>query len=644
MRCSRPLVVILAFLSVLAVVPGGSVANHALGITSISPTSGPYNVTVAVQGYGFDASTRVELWSTGCCFTTYPAVTLVDSGNLTFQITNAWMPPGNYTVSVYDWWGNWGSYSYFTYAPEDLDGDGWWNPRDCDDADPAVRPYGYDTPYDGLDQDCDGVDSVVPNFRAAIRGWVGSAQDDATFGVEDNATAGYDPAHDVPQPPAPPAGQRMEVYFHHPDNPAGIQSLSTSIQDDGIEVSWPLRVSWVQGSETWHSLSLSWDYWSLYGIPDEFQVYLLDGSSIYNMRNCCSVWFSVFGANGTRDFEILITTDAIESVFLGSGWSLVSLPVAPRDANASAVFGSVADAVYQWNGSAYEPATTMTPGVGYWVHNPSSSASVTVVGKPVMSVSLDLEPGWNLVGGPRGSVSLSSAPSHVSRTAFGWSGSGYHSTSTLWKSSGYWVYAHEAGANLTLSASAQLAHPLPPSVAVPLAAPPAEGSGAVGAPEFGLAFSVKDEGGAVDGATLAAERGARAGFDAEGDVMEAPRPAASAWMQAFFVAQGGLQMDRAAVPPVHEGAQHAFRVERSGAAGEVTLSWDASQVPEDLVVELVDGATRVDMRASSSYAWAAPGGVSGRDLAVVVRPVHAPVCLVALDDGCVVALPVDPLA
>lgn len=48
----------------------------------------------------------------------------------------------------------------------DVDGDG--SPADnavggspdCDDTEPSINPYAYDTPGDGIDQDCDGMDAL----------------------------------------------------------------------------------------------------------------------------------------------------------------------------------------------------------------------------------------------------------------------------------------------------------------------------------------------------------------------------------------------------------------------------------------------------------------------------------------------------
>jgi hypothetical protein len=61
----------------------------------------------------------------------------------------------------------------------DGDGDGAELAIDCDDADPDVHPGATDTPEDGIDQDCDGVDAFVP--RALVSGGGGCACD-ATHG------------------------------------------------------------------------------------------------------------------------------------------------------------------------------------------------------------------------------------------------------------------------------------------------------------------------------------------------------------------------------------------------------------------------------------------------------------------------------
>jgi outer membrane protein OmpA-like peptidoglycan-associated protein len=51
-----------------------------------------------------------------------------------------------------------GAYGGPDAAVSDVDGDGYFETTDCDDGDASVYPGAVETPYDGIDQDCDGVD------------------------------------------------------------------------------------------------------------------------------------------------------------------------------------------------------------------------------------------------------------------------------------------------------------------------------------------------------------------------------------------------------------------------------------------------------------------------------------------------------
>ncbi|MCP4921733.1 MAG: OmpA family protein [Proteobacteria bacterium] len=53
-----------------------------------------------------------------------------------------------------------GAYGGPDAAVEDNDGDGYYDNVDCDDSDSTISPGATEVPYDGIDQDCDGVDLV----------------------------------------------------------------------------------------------------------------------------------------------------------------------------------------------------------------------------------------------------------------------------------------------------------------------------------------------------------------------------------------------------------------------------------------------------------------------------------------------------
>jgi len=120
---------------------------------------------------------------------------------------------------------------------EDLDGDGFGNPtviidepdcsreglsssaEDCDDTDPTVFPVASDTPEDGIDQNCDGVDGAMCFFDGD--------QDGFGYGSQ---PLSYDPDGDCTDDDF-----QTDIGWDCDDSVADIHPGAVEIPDDGLD-------------------------------------------------------------------------------------------------------------------------------------------------------------------------------------------------------------------------------------------------------------------------------------------------------------------------------------------------------------------------------------------------------------------------
>jgi hypothetical protein len=130
-----------------------------------------------------------------------------------------------------------------------------------------------------------------------------------------------------------------------------------------------------------------------------------------------------------------------QSLSLGSQWQLISHSVTAGEPDVS---GSLA---YGYN-RVYQNASTLNAGKGYWIKN-DNGANLVLAGQGNTGSELELNAGWNLVGGLSGVVPVAylEDPSAILSTApvFGYNGSMYQTTDDLLPGSGYWLHAETAG-------------------------------------------------------------------------------------------------------------------------------------------------------------------------------------------------------
>ena len=143
--------------------------NHYVG-DCVDPTGSSGNIEddPTLKGYSIDADAsnddlHLDLLSP-CIDTGHPAITDVDGTRSDIGVYGG--PEA--TVS-------------------DEDGDGWYDTVDCDDGDSSINPGATEVPYDGIDQDCDGLD-LTDVDGDGYEGGSGSDCDDEDEDIHPGAT------------------------------------------------------------------------------------------------------------------------------------------------------------------------------------------------------------------------------------------------------------------------------------------------------------------------------------------------------------------------------------------------------------------------------------------------------------------------
>ena len=111
-------------------------------------------------------------------------------------------------------------------------------------------------------------------------------------------------------------------------------------------------------------------------------------------------------------FDIVVHEQPCFSRPMPEGWSLISLPITPSDNSTGAVLSGVTqNAVKQYNATskAFEDATTMDPGIGYFVHVTNASTWQYCGTSPANSTSTNLKLGLNMIGVPNCTMDVSAA-------------------------------------------------------------------------------------------------------------------------------------------------------------------------------------------------------------------------------------------
>ncbi|MBI5020954.1 MAG: T9SS type A sorting domain-containing protein [Ignavibacteriales bacterium] len=146
-------------------------------------------------------------------------------------------------------------------------------------------------------------------------------------------------------------------------------------------------------------------------------------------------------------FSIIINPDYFK------GWNLVSLNLSVADPRAETVFPTAVSKPFSFNNS-YVLSDSLFNGLGYWIKF-SEPQFVSITGDSILSDTIDLKVGWNLIGSISRNVPITDIQqipdSIVTSRYYGYKSS-YSATDTLKPRYGYWVKSKSEG-KLILSAS-----------------------------------------------------------------------------------------------------------------------------------------------------------------------------------------------
>jgi hypothetical protein len=272
-----------------------------------------------------------------------------------------------------------------------------------------------------------------------------------TAGLHPDATAGLDVAlGEAEQPPFPPAGTFAARFMSNAEATLG-QGVHHDLRAGTASFSGTtVHTLQVQRASTNAQLDLR------FSLPEGVRARLQDGitGSIYDR--------DLVGDGTVRLADASIETYTLSLIYgepawacaslpLTNGWNLVSVPVTADDTDATAIHpGTTNHFLYS---GRYETATTLEPGIGYWLRSPQPRTN-DVCGERVAAPEIAIRQGWNLVGGPAVTIDAAGVggAASIESDFFEYAG-GYRAAETLHPGRGYWVKAQTAG-TLVLGPSA----------------------------------------------------------------------------------------------------------------------------------------------------------------------------------------------
>jgi hypothetical protein len=134
------------------------------------------------------------------------------------------------------------------------------------------------------------------------------------------------------------------------------------------------------------------------------------------------------------------------NTMMSAGWNLLSLPVGVEESDASSIYPAAVSDPFIFDGS-YSSRSDIPRGTGFWLKYDTATLS-QVSGSPTLLDSVDVHPGWNIVGsisGPVATGSIVSIPGGIIASPFIGHNEEYFAADTIRPGMGYWVKVTSPG-------------------------------------------------------------------------------------------------------------------------------------------------------------------------------------------------------
>ena len=233
----------------------------------------------------------------------------------------------------------------------------------------------------------------------------------------------------------PPASPDDGALAYLGDNsPRATAPFTVEILPHAEHGSWELNVD---ASSATTDVVLGWNPDV---VPDN-GLFLLRNDTIINMARNREI---IIPAGESHTYEIRYGLRA-QDITIGIGWSLVSIPLDPLDADPAAIFSDIPGfSIFGWDGTAYTTVDDVEAGVGYWVHNGGQFPVTKEIIGHSNEGPQDLVDGWNLIGikgriAP-GIESAFTNPETIEEL-WGYNSGVYFATLFLELGSAYWIFA-----------------------------------------------------------------------------------------------------------------------------------------------------------------------------------------------------------